>query len=81
MVHASSSDDKITLKLFKTGTPTAVAEFVVTDKAAVSHEFTLANIETSSTGTYTSEVTYGSFGSATSTPPYQVREFSMLTND
>ena len=71
MDHATASDNKITVQLFKAGTVAAVSEQEITTAAATSHTFTLADLDSTKTGDYTAKVVYGSYGSVTSAA-YQV---------
>ena len=68
MSHATSSDDKITVQLYKAGTIAAVSVQEITTAGATSHTFTLADLDSSKTGDYTAKVVYGSYGSVTSAP-------------
>ena len=72
MNHASAADNKITLQLMKSGTPTPVLEHSVTAGGDVSYNFALTNIKTTSSGDYTVKVTYGSYGSVSSAAPLKV---------
>ena len=72
MSHTSSSDNKVTLQLFKTGADTPLSELEITDTSGTEHSFVLSNLATTATGEYTVKAVYGSYGSVSSTP-YQVR--------